>query len=115
GLTIQLTDGGPSGTPELPRCAAGPPFGGAPGSAFSAGSTTKVPHFGHAPPHLRNLRTWLPILRLSPQEWHFSPSLRSATLMSHPPRSIGARNAGSIARNTISLRHDDTLEIRSAT
>ncbi len=31
--TIQLTDGGPSATPELPSRAAGPPFGGAAGSA----------------------------------------------------------------------------------
>jgi hypothetical protein len=32
--TIQLTDGGPSVTPELPSCVAGPPFGAAHGSAF---------------------------------------------------------------------------------
>src|SRR5437867_12849071 len=30
----QLTDGGPSVTPELPRRVAGPPLGGALGSAF---------------------------------------------------------------------------------
>ena len=30
----QLTDGGPSVTPELPDGVAGPPFGGAPGSAL---------------------------------------------------------------------------------
>src|ERR1019366_9057062 len=33
GRTIQLTDGGPSVTSELPLGIAGPPFGGAPGSA----------------------------------------------------------------------------------
>ena len=33
-LTIQLTDGGPSVTPELPGGAAAPPFGGALGWAF---------------------------------------------------------------------------------
>ena len=32
--TNQLTDGGPSVTPELPSGVAGPPFGEAPGSAF---------------------------------------------------------------------------------
>jgi hypothetical protein len=32
-LTYQLTEGGPSVTPELPAGVAGPPFGGAPGSA----------------------------------------------------------------------------------
>ena len=32
----QLTDGGPCLTPELPRRVAGPPFGGAPGSALEA-------------------------------------------------------------------------------
>jgi len=31
--TIQLTDGGPSATPELPSRVPGPPFGEAPGSA----------------------------------------------------------------------------------
>jgi len=30
----QFTDGGPSVTPELPSCVAGPPFGAAPGSAI---------------------------------------------------------------------------------
>ena len=30
-LTIQLTDGGPSATPELSSGVAGPPFGAAPG------------------------------------------------------------------------------------
>jgi hypothetical protein len=35
GLTIQLTDGGPSVAPVLPRGVAGPPFGGALGWAVS--------------------------------------------------------------------------------
>ena len=46
-LTIQLTDGGPSVTPELPECVAGPPFGAAPW--FGAVKSAKIIAFESVP------------------------------------------------------------------
>src|SRR6266478_8916875 len=50
----QLTDGGPPVAPELPNPAAGPPFGGASGSAFLALASWpwrnghRCKHLGHS-------------------------------------------------------------------
>jgi hypothetical protein len=92
---------------------AGPPFGAAPGSASLFASTTGARHQGHDPPSLSNRRTCRPKLNERPQEGHFSPILRSAYSSNAPAMIVGARRAGSIAANTLSLAHEEDFASRS--